>query len=552
MEGDIRKAFFETLTQMLQGAQTVDPTKYRYVIYARKSTDEEDKQTRSLPDQIHACEEFASNQGLQVLDIVQEAESAKTSGTRPKFRELLKDIAERGKYDGIIAWHPDRLSRNMKDAGEIIDLLDKSIIKDLRFPSFTFENTASGKMLLGITFVLSKQYSDKLSDDVSRGNRGSIEEGRYIGKARHGYYKDAQTYLRPDGDNFIYIKNAFRMRLANKTLDQIADYLNGSGYMRWTKNGSHVNYHWDKQKIQKLLRDTTYTGIIVYGKRSGKVDLMEVYDFEPMLSVDDFMRINKLDEKSQFLKLARKFRKGEDVKANLMRGMVFCAECGEMMYPGITTKPKRNKSYFYYRCDNDECGRRPRSVRAKVILDAIKTFSKKKPFSSSASYASYVKEMELISAGRVRQASSNLLSHRIKKGKLEDRLNSAKTLLFDEKDEKMQRDYKKDVADLGEQIRAVEAEIKKTDAIVKAGKAAVLTYEEFLELMEKLTKTLASLKNMADLDNAIRKVFLNFYIRGKNVETATLSAPFDVLCDPKVASSGHGGTRTLNPFGIRF
>lgn len=118
----------------------------RYVIYARKSTDDSDKQTRSLGDQMSECLEFAEKHNLLLgrPAHVQEAISAKVSDKRPGFRTMIEAI-KKGQYDGIIAWHPDRLARNMKDAGEVIDLLDKGTIKDLRFVSFNFENSPSGK-----------------------------------------------------------------------------------------------------------------------------------------------------------------------------------------------------------------------------------------------------------------------------------------------------------------------------------------------------------------------------------------------------------------------
>lgn len=142
------------------------------------------------------------------------------------------DGIKSGKYGSIVAWHPDRLARNMKDAGEIIDLIDKQIIKDLQFVSFTFENSTAGKMLLGISFVLSKQYSDKLSDDVKRGMRRSTEEGRYLSKAKHGYYRDINQMLQPDRNNFALLKNAWQLRLEGKTQEEIAEYVNKEGYHR--------------------------------------------------------------------------------------------------------------------------------------------------------------------------------------------------------------------------------------------------------------------------------------------------------------------------------
>jgi DNA invertase Pin-like site-specific DNA recombinase len=143
----------------------------------------------------------------------------------------LTDISDEV-YDGLIAWHPDRLARNMKEAGEIIDLLDKKEILDLQFPSFTFENTTSGKMTLGITFVLSKQYSDTLSDNVKRGNKRMILEAKSVGTAKHGYKKNKNQRLIPDGNNFVLIQNAFKMRLGGSTFDQIAEYLNDNNYTK--------------------------------------------------------------------------------------------------------------------------------------------------------------------------------------------------------------------------------------------------------------------------------------------------------------------------------
>ncbi len=145
---------FLQLLQKLQGGDQEQTTKdLKYVIYARKSTESEERQVRSLADQIKECEEFAKAKNLIVIKpYITESESAKEPEIRPKFRLMVDDI-QKGKYDGIIAWHPDRLARNMKDAGEIIDLLDKQIIKDLQFVSFTFQNNTMGKMLLGIAFV---------------------------------------------------------------------------------------------------------------------------------------------------------------------------------------------------------------------------------------------------------------------------------------------------------------------------------------------------------------------------------------------------------------
>lgn len=520
------------------------PKTYRYVIYARKSTDQTEKQVRSLDDQILECKVFAERHGLTVAGIVSEAESAKEPDIRPKFREIIKDIQERGKYDGILAWHPDRLARNMKDAGEVIDLLDKGIIKDLKFVSFTFENSPSGKMLLGIMFALSKEYSDKLSEDIRRGNRLSIEEGAYINRAKHGYFKDVNQHLRPDGENFLLIKHAFQMRVEGYTLDQIRAYLNENRYMRWHKDATHKPYKWSIQSVQKLLNDPVYAGVVMYGKDSKRsfANLTDHYDFQPMISVTDFMKINKLAERSQLLKLARKYRKGEDVKANLMRGMIICASCGETMTAGITTKKTKDgvTRYFYYRCETDteECAQRPKSVRAKVVLTHAKNFLAEKPFSSKAAYEHYAKEMERVAAERTRAASNTLLNMKLEKGKTEDRLLKTKEYLINEKNSAIQSSYRSDLLRYEQEIKTLKADIAKAEEVAHAHKNAVLTYEEFLELMDNMPKILGSMTNMQELDFIMRKIFSNFYISGKNIAKSTLCAPFDTLYAINIANSG--------------
>jgi len=79
-------------------------------------------------------------------------------------------------------------------------------------------------------FVVSKQYSDQLSDNVKRGIRRSLEEGKYLHKGKHGYYKDNNQLLRPDSDNYSLLKIAWRQRLEGITLDEVAANLNKSHY----------------------------------------------------------------------------------------------------------------------------------------------------------------------------------------------------------------------------------------------------------------------------------------------------------------------------------
>lgn len=160
-------------------------------------------------------------------------------------------------------------------------------------------------MLLGIAFVLSKQYSDQLSDNVLRGVRRSIQEGKYLSRPKHGYYKDINQFLRPDGDNFLLIKQAWKMRLEGKSYKDIYNFLNTNNYSRPTDNvgEGHRPMIMDKKRISEIMTDSFYTGVLVYGEKEKKiVDLTNVYEFIPVVSVDEFMQINKIKSIDKYFK----------------------------------------------------------------------------------------------------------------------------------------------------------------------------------------------------------------------------------------------------------
>jgi site-specific DNA recombinase len=63
----------------------------KYFIYTRKSTDTEDKQVRSLADQLAELRELARKEQLEVVDVFIEKQTAKIPG-RPIFAEMLERI----------------------------------------------------------------------------------------------------------------------------------------------------------------------------------------------------------------------------------------------------------------------------------------------------------------------------------------------------------------------------------------------------------------------------------------------------------------------------
>src|ERR1035437_9753900 len=160
-------------------------------LYARKSTDVEDKQVLSIDAQINESREFAAREGIKIVAELIEKQSAKSPG-RPVFDAMLERL-EAGEADGILAWHPDRLARNSVDGGRIIYMLDMGKIKTLKFPRSWFENTPQGKLMLHNDFGFSKYYVDSLSENTKRGLREKVRRGEYPGPAPIGYLNDYRT-----------------------------------------------------------------------------------------------------------------------------------------------------------------------------------------------------------------------------------------------------------------------------------------------------------------------------------------------------------------------
>ena len=523
----------------------------RYVVYLRKSTDDNENQKHSLEDQRASCLEMIERERLLVVDptrdILEEKKSAKEADKRPVFRQMLNDV-QAGKYDGIISWHPNRLARNMKDAGEIIDLLDKGVIKPLEFPTFQFQNNAMGKMTLGLTFVLSKQYSDNLSESVNRGNQGRIQEGKYINKTKHGYYKDADGFLRPDGRNFDLIKQAFQMRLQEETLDNVAKFLNDNNYTRTNvKTGNVYSHGATKQSVQKILREPVYAGVSVYGKTV--TDLTSIYNFEPAVSVANFMEINKLDKKSKLFKLAKSYRKNEKITADLLRGHVFCSECGESK--SATATPKKDKKtgktkrYFYFRCETDGCIYKNRGTRAKVILGFVDDYLSKNPFSSKEAFEHCKKELRSVARKHAQELQNKLTGTQRRKEAVLERIAIIKSNIALEQDietRKIQLEEKEHNEKL---LQDIDVEIIELEERIEANYVAPLQYGKFLELLEKSKQKIRKANNMKYLDYTLKKIFLNFTVTLKTVEKYTLQKPFDAferLNETKVSNSAGGGT----------
>src|ERR1035437_4777375 len=202
----------------------------KFFLYARKSSEAEERQAMSIEAQLHELTELADREKLVVTETFIESKSAKIPG-RKEFARMIEKVHASKEPVGILAWHPDRLARNSIDGGQIIYLIDIEKISALRFPTFWFEPTPQGLFMLQIAFGQSKYYSDNLSQNVKRGNRNKVKRGEYLGNCPIGYIRNHRTKnIDIDPIKAQVVKMAFETFATGKySLCGLGEYLNMLG-----------------------------------------------------------------------------------------------------------------------------------------------------------------------------------------------------------------------------------------------------------------------------------------------------------------------------------
>lgn len=185
--------------------------KLTYCLYARKSSESDERQAMSIDSQINEMRALAEAEGLNIVCEKHESHSAKDSGQRPLYNEMLSELAD-GKYNAILTWAPDRLSRNAGDLGSIVDLMDQHKLLHIRTYSQTFTNSPNEKFLLMILCSQAKLENDNKSINVKRGIRTKCEMGWRPGTAPLGYINRSfggVTDIIPDPDRADIITEMF-------------------------------------------------------------------------------------------------------------------------------------------------------------------------------------------------------------------------------------------------------------------------------------------------------------------------------------------------------
>jgi DNA invertase Pin-like site-specific DNA recombinase len=340
-------------------------TVVRYCLYARKSSEEIERQALSIDSQIKEMLTVAQRDSLHIVEIRKESHSAKSSGSRPVFNQLLKDVRN-GIFNGILTWDPSRLSRNAGDIGSVIDLMDQGHLAHIRTHSQKFTNNPNEKFLLMILSSQAKLENDNRGINVKRGQKTRAEMGYRPCLTPLGYLQERRA-----GENRSrVVMDPVRGPIVRQMFEHVAvNGASGRVILRWMKE---IGFTTRKGKlptlsmIYRMLHSHFYLAKFEYPQGSGK---WYRGDYEPLVSEKLFKDVQKV------LDMAPKKEWG--YKDFHFVRMMICGGCGSGITAEEKVKYRKNGTstkYVYYRCTksrNLHC--KEASIREDVLVEQLMT-----------------------------------------------------------------------------------------------------------------------------------------------------------------------------------
>lgn len=313
-------------------------TNLKYCLYARKSSESDERQAMSIDSQIKEMRDLAQREGIDIVDTKFESKSAKQSGQRDTYNELINDL-ETGKYNAILTWAPDRLSRNAGDLGSLVDRMDSGQLKQIRTVSQTFTNNPNEKFLLMILCSQAKLENDNRGLNVKRGIRAKCEMGWRPGVAPIGYMNRSFSGVKdiiPDPDRSETIVKIFEHAAEGWSGRKIKAWLDAQEFSN--KSGKPVTL----SQVFMILNNTFYYGEFEYPERS---HIMYKGAHQPLISKELFSQVQNSRA------VPNKAAWGS--KTFAFKGIFKCATCGSDITAEEKFKQLKSGDFnrhVYYHC----------------------------------------------------------------------------------------------------------------------------------------------------------------------------------------------------------
>ena len=327
-------------------------SKNRYFLYARKSTESEDRQVASIPAQFKVMQDVADELELEIVDRFSESSSGFHVG-RKVFNEMLARI-DKGEADGIVVWKLSRLSRNPDDAGRIMGMLQRKELKHIRTVDRNWL-PEDNVMMMYVEFGVTNQFSRDLSDDTHRGLNDKVDRGWSpkstlpLGYMHSPFKKMGTEEILPDPDRFEIIQKALKkVAYGELTPVQAREYANDLGLKTRPNKRNPISKPVSSSTFYRMLLDPFYYGKFEYPKNSGNW-----FDGKHKKAITE--------EEYEMIQQYRGKKDAPRPQKHLFpyTGLIKCGECGcsIVIDPKVkVTKSGSRHEYLYYRCTKSKGG----------------------------------------------------------------------------------------------------------------------------------------------------------------------------------------------------
>lgn len=314
-----------------------------YVIYARKSTESDDRQVLSIDSQVQELTAVAQRRGISVAEVLTESHSAKAPG-RPIFGELMRRV-QRGAVRGIICWKMDRLARNHLDTGAVLQALADRKLEEVITSDRTYTPDGNDRFMGSFELGIATKFIDDLRANILRGNRARLQRGWINYAPGPGYLIDPLTKdIIKDPERFDLVRRAVELVLSRSLRPMAAlKVLNEDwGFLtRRTKRQGGKSL--SRARFYEILADPFYMGIIRL--RTGET---RPGAHPAMFTKEEFDQIQEI--------LGRPGRPRNQHHDFAFTGLIRCGVCGAGVTAEEHVKPS-GRRYVYYRCSHHRSGR---------------------------------------------------------------------------------------------------------------------------------------------------------------------------------------------------
>ena len=304
------------------------------IIYIRVSTTEQAELGYSLKVQEDICRDYAKRNSYEILKLfIEKGESAKTTN-RTELKKLLNYVnVKSNEIDFLIVFKLDRLTRNLLDYANLVNLLSKYGIT-LKSATESISQTPEGMLMQNIIASFSQYDNDQRSQRTRSGMVQAVKEGRWVWKAPLGYRfitKEGKSYLIPSEERFI-IEKIF------------TDFSHGRKQYEIINDLKLLGFAISKQTLNKILAKPVYIGKI----KSVFFDVPISGLQEPIINETLFQNVQDI------LNRRTKSHYSKDTLEDFpLRHFLKCPVCNGKL-TGSWSKG-RSKRYPYYHCTKKGC-----------------------------------------------------------------------------------------------------------------------------------------------------------------------------------------------------